>query len=139
MTGHQTWRDLLDRRRNWLDVEAADDFHRDTSFSFARGWFPLIEALLDEIEPVVEATGVKGMLFLTRTDDGGLHIVDSWLPDRDPMDAVRDACDRAAARSRITCEVCGADGRPRHREGYMVIRCDRHAGEGMEDIDGGWN
>ncbi len=80
----------------------------------------------------------KAMLFLMHIDPGGLHIVDGWLPDPDALAAVRDACDRAAARTRVTCESCGAPGRPREREGFSAIGCDRHAGDGWEDIDGGW-
>jgi hypothetical protein len=139
MSPQDLWRGLLEDRSDWLDVEASDEFHRATRFRCGRGWLPVIGALLDEIEPIVRATGVKALLFLMHIDPGGLHVVDGWLPDRDAMTTVRDACDRATARSRITCETCGAQGRPREREGYSLIRCDRHAGEGTEDIDGGWN
>jgi hypothetical protein len=135
----QLWRDLLEQHSDWLDIEAADKFHSDSRFWCGRGWLPVIGALLNEMKPIVRSTSVKGLLFLMRTDGGGLHMMDGWLPDRDAMAAVRDACDRAAARSLITCETCGAPGRPRPREGYFVTGCDRHAGDGWEDIDGGWN
>ena len=139
MTWQYAWRNLLEDRADWVDVEASEEFHRATRFRCGRGWLPIIDALLDEIEPIVRATGAKATLFLMHIDPGGLHVMDGWLPDCDAMAAVRDACDRATARSRITCETCGAPGRPREREGFSVIGCDRHAGDGSEDIDGGWN
>ncbi len=131
MSPQHEWRGLLASRGDWLDLEASDEFHRATRFRCGRGWLPIIEDLLDEIEPSCGATGAKAMLFLMHIDPGGLHIVDGWLPDPDALAAVRDACDRAAARTRVTCETCGAPGRPGNGKDFQ-----RSAATGTPATDG---
>jgi hypothetical protein len=87
------------------------------------GWYPIVTALdeaIAELYPDYEIHQVKEKY-------GTLRYYCSW----DGEDRVRQLIRDAEAKSRVTCEKCGAPGKLGESEGWWRTTCTEHAPEGF--------
>lgn len=99
--------------------------------STMRGWFPIVERWCEDVSANAEEGSIKvaqiKQKFATLCIYWGPIPHDSRLShDLAMLDAL------AEARAARTCEVCGAPGVHRVRNGYWhMLRCDEHADGGV--------
>ena len=110
----------------------------DPYASLSRGWERLFVSMLDALAPVlagiaVEHPEVHASWWTTKSKLGWLcvHFVLAGVSDTDRVwRVIRPTIDRAEALSAWTCERCGAPGRIRDVDGWLVTLCDAHEREG---------
>lgn len=114
-----------------------DDLERDfghmltyTSGYVCKGWEQLIRDMLTEIQALNPLVGLEEVPYghpeFTQIKEkyGTLRVYGFNISDE--QQAVIDKYERL---SRTTCEVCGAEGEMREKQGWLMVRCDEHKGE----------
>ena len=108
--------------------------------SLSRGWAGLVIDMLDVLALVIAEVRAKHpdaclTEFSSKQKFGSLRVF-FGLDISGPLDAiwplVRAPVDRAEERSTRTCERCGAPGRLREIDDWLVTLCDAHV-PGRED------
>lgn len=104
------------------------------SFECLSGWFPLLELMFEEIRAAIPpGSEDKWRLLQVKEKLSGLRVYWRYASDDTSaeVEAVRhritQAVRLAEARADHTCEVCGARGKFRNRQGSLMMRCDDHA------------
>lgn len=93
------------------------------------GWRDLVERALGRIVAAVEGCPINSLAIVQiKQKFGGLRIY--WdagsLPD-DVAAQVEEAVELAEARSYVTCEMCGREGRLHDDGGWLTTRCEAHS------------
>jgi hypothetical protein len=112
---------IFDRWPGWFASKG--DISRSLmgfGFECEDGWFPLIYALFEEIEPL--AAGLDSAeIVQVKQKFGGLRVAT-----RGANDAMYDAILAAEERSLHTCEKCGGPGSlHRYVHGWLQTLCDQ--------------
>jgi hypothetical protein len=112
---------IFDRWPGWF--VSKEDISRSLmgfGFECEDGWFPLIYALFEEIEPL--AAGLDSVeIVQVKQKFGGLRVAT-----RGTNDAIYDAILAAEERSLHTCEKCGGPGSLNHDvRGWLKTLCDQ--------------
>ncbi|HEY9538796.1 MAG TPA: hypothetical protein VIS03_14490 [Kiloniellaceae bacterium] len=117
-----TWReDLRSRYAPWFDG-------MPWGFEVGDGWRALIEQLTAEVSDIVGGPDVdpKPRVVQVKEKFGELRYYIRAVP-ASHADAIYEAVMRAEARSRRTCEACGAAGELRQTAGgYLYTSCRAH-------------
>ncbi len=123
--------DLLLHGHPW--IRSVDDYA-----SLSRGWAGIFVELLDMLDIVMEEIaegrpGVHVVGWTTKSKFGSLRVSFGLAGVSGPTDGVwpllRAPVDDAEARSARICERCGAPGRSRDVDDWLVTLCDAHAAE----------
>jgi len=95
------------------------------SVACGAGWFPLLEAALQDLERLRSSSSNPQFSVLQAKEKFGalrLYVrVDRGTAD--DLAAVGTLIRRVEERSRTTCEHCGAEAQVREHEGYWSTRC----------------
>lgn len=97
---------LLFRRFNDPDI------YPENSFQCGPGWFPLIEQLAGEIEPMLQAMQdegipIKHLPFAVQIKEKFHTLRVYFRGEKGVPQALRDAAERVLGESRGICEICG--------------------------------
>lgn len=120
---------LLLRGHGW--IRSVDPYA-----SLSRGWAGIVVEMLDVLDIVMgEVTAdhprAHVIHFTTKSKLGWLRVHFAVADVSGHSDAVwrllRAVVDRAEERSARTCERCGAPGRLRHVDDWLMTLCDAHA------------
>jgi hypothetical protein len=90
------------------------------------GWRELLEEVVAAIDKARDGGDVSIVQIKEKFGTLRLYRHDSGLSER-AKDEINDAVRKAEARSAVTCEICGAEGRLHNLDGYVVTRCPDHA------------
>ncbi|RYB02138.1 hypothetical protein D3272_22725 [Lichenibacterium ramalinae] len=123
--------DLLIRGHTW--IRSVDPYA-----SLSRGWSGIFVDMLEALdlamtEIAVERPGshVRVIEFTTKSKFGSMRVYCGLAGVSGPPDGVwrllRAIIDRAEERSALTCERCGAPGRLREVDEWLMTLCDAHA------------
>jgi hypothetical protein len=115
------WKDELFERYRHL-------FRRGGYPTVGDGWQDLVEKAFVRIDAAAEGQPTGSLQILQIKEKfGTLRIYYGHrLPD-DVLAKVEEAVKLAEARSRCTCETCGAAGQLYNKGGWRMTRCERHA------------
>ena len=127
----QAEHDLLLRSHAW--IRSVDPYA-----SLPRGWAGMFSEMLDALDVVMarlstDHPGMHVVGFTTKSKLGGLRVHFGLAGVSGATDGVwpflRTPVDDAEARSTRICERCGAPGRTRDVDDWLVTLCDAHAAE----------
>ncbi len=108
----------------------------DRYASVSRGWSGILVDLLHVLDVVMEGIAsahprAHAVHFTTKSKLGSLRVHFGLAGISGPHDAawslMREVIDRAERRSTRTCERCGAPGRLRDVDDWLMTLCDAHA------------
>jgi hypothetical protein len=103
----------------------------------AVGWADLIDRFFTEVGETLKGSGERLLILDVKEKFGSLRIYHDIVT-KPYADRIGIAHAEAQMLSYVTCEVCGADGRVRKdKNGWWATRCQAHAREGMEVVEGG--
>ncbi|WP_051448296.1 hypothetical protein [Bradyrhizobium sp. WSM1417] len=121
------WRvELIERHRDLFQPPADFPGAAQGSPECGAGWCDLLDRMCVRIRTAVQAAGGTLTLSQIKEKYGTLRVY--WDGKLSPEAAARveDAISLAEARSAVTCEVCGEEGRLRGGA-WLTTRCELHA------------
>lgn len=106
------------------------------SFGIGRGWFDLVSDLSLKIEMLIQKMPKEN-----RSSYRACQVIQKWGELSFYLNAYTDEMitliKEAKALSRVTCEVCGAEGYLRNVLGWNLTLCDSHYEVRLQSLKGG--